>query len=394
MAAAVLAINAGSSSLKFALYRDVAGRAELRLRGRVERIPAAPAFRVETAAGETVETGDWTGEHDFGRLLARVLAWCEAHLGGDRLEAAGHRVVHGGAAHAGSEPVTPRLMEALAALSPLAPLHQPHNLAPIRAIAALRPGLPQVACFDTAFHRTVPDLVTRFALPRRFHDRGLRRYGFHGLSFEWIARRLAETEPALARGRVVVAHLGNGASLCAMVDGRSRDMTTGFSATEGLMMATRSGQIDPGAVLHLIRGFGMTPEAVDTLLNCQSGLLGVSGVASDMRELLASPAPEAREAIDLFVHRVLRCTGEMAASMGGIDGFVFTGGIGEHAAPIRAAVAEGLGWLGARIAPSANAAGARVLDADPVPGLALRRIATDEEAMIATHTLDLIGAAP
>lgn len=384
-AGVVLALNAGSSSLKFSL-RAATGEAPALAQGIVERINEAPHFVVRAATGAVVAERRWDDAAPFEAVLGHVLDWCEGQAGGDALAAAGHRVVHGGADHVRPERVSPALLEALDRLTPLAPLHEPHNLAPIRAIAALRPGLPQVACFDTAFHHTMPAVAARYAIPRRFEAEGIRRYGFHGLSYEWIARRLAVLDPALARGRVIVAHLGNGASLCAMKDGRSVDTTMGFTATDGLMMGTRSGEIDPGLVLHFQTRMGMSTAEVGDMLNRRSGLLGVSGIASDMRSLLASDAPEAGEAVALFVYRILRSAGALAASLGGLDGFVFTGGIGEHAAPVRAAVARGLGWLGAELDAGANESAAPVIS-PPASRLALRVIATDEEAMITAHTL-------
>jgi acetate kinase len=388
---AILTLNAGSSSLKFSLYgAPGAGRLTLACRGEVEGLGSAPHFVARDLAGAVLTEQRWADpQEDFAVILATVMDWAEAHLGGDDLTAVGHRVVHGGVDYSAPARVTPEVLARLEALSPLAPLHQPHNLAPIRAIAAARPNLPQVACFDTAFHRTMPRLATRFALPREYDEAGVRRYGFHGLSYEYIAGRLAELDPDLAKGRVIVAHLGAGASLCAMQEGRSLDTTMGFTALEGLMMGTRCGAIDPGVLLYLEQQQRMTPDAVQDLLYNRSGLLGVSGgIASDMRELLASPDPRAREAIELFVHRIVREAAALTSALGGLDGVVFTAGIGEHAAEIRAMVAERLAWLGAELDPAANARHAPVISA-PVSRLQLRVIPTDEEAMIARHTLDL-----
>jgi acetate kinase len=281
-------------------------------------------------------------------------------------------------------------LDVLDGLCPLAPLHQPHNLAVIRVAQAVRPDLPQVACFDTAFHQGHAEVVTRFALPRVWHDRGVRRYGFHGLSYEFVAGRLAVLDPDLAGGRVIIAHLGAGASLCALRAGQSVDTTMGFTALDGLMMATRCGALDPGVILYLQQQAGMTPGEVQALLYEQSGLLGVSGVSSDMRALLASAEPAARDAVDLFIFRIVREIGALSASMGGLDGLVFTAGIGENAAAVRAGVAERLAWMGLRLDGEANAKGAGLISrADS--RLKAWVVPTNEEAMIARHTLDLVA---
>ena len=288
--------------------------------------------------------------------------------------------------------VLTQVLTQLQAFVPLAPLHQPHNLAAIRAIAALAPDVPQIACFDTAFHHDRPALATRFALPRALHDQGIRRYGFHGLSYDYIARHLAQVDPAMAAGRVVAAHLGNGASLCAMAAGRSVDTSMGFTALDGLMMGTRCGAIDPGVVLHLQTQMGMSAQEVENLLYTRSGLLGVSGISSDMRALSASPAPEAQEAIDLFAWRAAREVAAMAASLGGVDGIVFTAGIGEHHADMRARICRRLEWLGARLDDAANAVHAPVISTGDSP-VKLRVIPTDEERMIALHSLSVLSDA-
>ncbi|HUZ63551.1 MAG TPA: acetate/propionate family kinase, partial [Acetobacteraceae bacterium] len=352
---AILALNAGSSSIKFALFGG--DGLDLATHGEAEGIGGAPQFHARAPDGATIAERRFPAGTRFAAVLDALLGFIADHLGGDRLGAVGHRVVHGGTTFDGPVRVTDTVLDALDALTPLAPLHQPHNLAPIRALAASRPELPQVACFDTAFHHGMPELATRFALPRDLTAAGIRRYGFHGLSYEFIARRLRDLAPELAAGRVIAAHLGNGASLCAMAAGRSVDTTMGFTALDGLMMGTRSGSLDPGAVLHLITQCGMTAAAVEDLLYHRSGLLGVSGISNDMRALLASADPHAAEAIALFVFRIARETGALAAALGGLDGFVFTAGIGEHAAPVREAVCARLGWLGARLDPAANARG-------------------------------------
>ncbi len=371
MGGAVLALNAGSSSIKFALFA-VRGTEEpvLLSKGQVEGIGTAPHFTAQDPAGAVLEERRWPGGADHGTVLQALLAWIQAQPGCEALVAAGHRVVHGGRDFTAPVRLTGDVVAALDRLTPLAPLHQPHSLAPIRALMALRPELAQVACFDTAFHHTMPPVATRFALPRAFEDEGVRRYGFHGLSYEYIARALRQASPGLARGRVIVAHLGNGASLCAMRDGVSVDTTMGFTALDGLVMGTRCGTIDAGVVLYLLQQKGLGADEVEALLYRQSGLLGVSGLSSDMRVLVGSREARARDAIELFVFRIARETAALAASLGGLDGFVFTGGIGEHSAEIRALVTERLRWMGT---------------------LDIRVIPTDEEAMIARHTLDCMA---
>ena len=386
---AVLVLNAGSSSLKVSLFELAGGDAlRLALHGEVERIGSAPHFHARDMAGHVLADQDWDAALGFEPLMAGVLDWIEAHLGDDTLVAVGHRVVHGGPEHDRPERVTPALLDILATLTPLAPLHQPYNLAPIRAIAAARPALPQIACFDTAFHHGMSATATRLALPRAISAAGVRRYGFHGLSYEYIADQLRQVAPRCAAGRVIVAHLGNGASLCAMHDGRSVDTTMGFTALDGLMMGTRCGSIDPGVVLDLLQQRGMTAAEIEDLLYRRSGLLGVSGLSGDMRSLLASDGPEAAEAIDLFTFRAIREIGALTASLGGLDGLVFTAGIGAHAAPIRARICAGLGWLGVSLDPAANVAGAAVIST-AASRVAVRVMETDEEAMIARHTLRL-----
>jgi acetate kinase len=277
----------------------------------------------------------------------------------------------------------------LETLVPLAPLHQPNNLAPIKAIRERRPRIPQVACFDTAFHRGHPEVADRYAIPDRYYLEGVRRYGFHGLSYEYIAGRLQEVDPELARGRVVVCHLGSGVSMCAIAGGRSVDSTMGFTAVDGLPMGTRTGQLDPGVVLYLVQAKGYDAEAIERFLYHEGGLKGLSGVSNDMRDLLGSNAPAAKLAVDYFVHRVVRETGALAAAMGGIDGLVFTAGIGERSQEIRARVIGRLGWLGAELDNAANAAHTTTVSA-PASRLKVLVVPTDEELMIARHTLTLI----
>ncbi|HEX5327686.1 MAG TPA: acetate/propionate family kinase [Acetobacteraceae bacterium] len=389
MSDAVLAINAGSSSLKFALFEIAAAQLVPVADGQFEAIVTAPHFIARGPKGKVLHEQRWSHRLSDQELLTELLGFVDRHLGGDALRAVGHRIVHGGPAFDRSVRITDDTLQAIEALAPLAPLHQPHNIAPIRAIAENRPALLQVACFDTAFHHTMPPVAARLALPRRFEASGLRRYGFHGLSYEFIARRLRAAAPALVAGRVIVAHLGNGASLCAMLDGRSIDTTMGFSALDGLVMGTRCGTLDPGVVLYLIEQCGMAAKDVEALLYNESGLLGVSGLSNDMRTLLDSDAPAARDAVELFVYRLGREAGALASSLGGLDAFVFTAGIGEHAAAVRAASCERLAWLGLRLDAAANARGDAVISAPGSP-VEIRVMPTDEQAMIARHTLDLI----
>jgi acetate kinase len=392
VADAVLTLNSGSSSIKFSLFElSKCDRLKLVAKGEIEGIGSAPHFFARDAAAAILAERRWPDpEQDFQSLLETVIGWAEGRLGADTLIAVGHRVVHGGPDHDRPERVTPELLAALDRLTPLAPLHEPHNIAPIRAIAAARPNLPQVACFDTAFHHTMPIVAARFALPREYEAAGVRRYGFHGLSYEYIARQLRDIAPALASGRVIAAHLGNGASLCAMRAGRSIDTTMGLTALDGLVMGTRCGNIDPGVILYLEEERGLAAKEVEDLLYLKSGLLGVSdGIASDMRTLLASRDPRAAEAIELFVYRIAREVGALTSSLGGLDGLVFTAGIGEHAPAIRAAVCARLAWLGVAVDPEANERNAALIST-PASRIAVRVIPTDEEAMIAQHVLDTI----
>ena len=385
---AILALNAGSSSTKFGLFEI--GRQGPIARGEIEGIGTEPHFIARDDRGAVIGERRWPeASVDHEALLGGLLEWVDAHLGADTLVAVGHRVVHGGRDFTGPVLLDDKVLAALDLLTPLAPLHQPHSLSPVRAIMAVRPGLPQVACFDTSFHHTLPAVATRFALPREYDVEGVRRYGFHGLSYEYIAGTLRRTVPWIASGRVIVAHLGNGASLCALRDGVSIDTTMGFTALDGLMMGTRCGTIDPGVILYMLQQKGLPAAEIETLLYQRSGLLGVSGISSDMRVLLESRTPEAREAVELFVFRIAREAAALAGSLGGLDGFVFTAGIGEHAAPIRAAVCKRLAWLGVALDPAANARHADRISARDAP-VEVRVIPTDEEAMIVRHTLETI----
>ncbi len=391
---AILVVNAGSSSLKFQIFAIAGGGLERRVRGQVDGIGVRPRLRAVDGAGAAlVDRGFAPAEvSDLPSAIAATRAWL-ATLEGFALRAIGHRVVHGGPDFDRPVLIDEAILGRLARYQSLAPLHQPNNLAPIRLAMEINPEVPQVACFDTAFHRGHAAHTDCYALPRALYDEGIRRYGFHGLSYEYIAQRLPDVAPGIADGRVIVAHLGSGASMCALLDGRSIETTMGFTALDGLPMGTRPGQLDPGVVLHLIEERGMTTPEVTRLLYNASGLKGLSGISNDMRDLLASPDPAAAFAIDHFIHRSALSAGALAAALGGLDAFVFTAGIGEHAPRVRARIAERLAWLGAALDPAANEAGApRISTA--ASRVALLVIPTDEELMIARHTLALIGRAP
>ena len=391
---ALLVVNAGSSSLKIQVFAIEGDRLERRIRGSIDGVGVRPELRATDAAGAVlVERSFTTAEMpDLPSATGEILGWVRA-LGDFAIRAIGHRVVHGGPDHARPVRVDAAVLDRLAALEPLAPLHQAYNLAPIRLAMELYPGVPQVACFDTAFHRGRPAHTDCYALPRALYDEGVRRYGFHGLSYEYVAERLRAVAPEVAGGRVIVAHLGNGASMCAIHGGRSVETSMGFTALDGLPMGTRPGQLDPGVVLFLFQGRGMRPDEVADLLYRRSGLLGLSGISSDMRDLLGSEDEGAAFAVEHFVHRAGLVSGQLAAALGGLDAFVFTAGIGENAAPIRARIAERLAWLGAELDPVANAAGALRIST-PASRVALLVVRTDEELMIARHTLALVRGDP
>ncbi len=315
-----------------------------------------------------------------------ILSWLWDYFGNGTLLAVGHRVVHGGQTYSAPVLIDATVLAKLETLIPLAPLHQPHNLATIRVLLESMPSLPQVACFDTAFHRTQPDVAQRFAIPRRFTHEGIRHYGFHGLSYEYIASILPTLEPTLADARIIIAHLGSGASLCALHKGRSIATTMGFSPLDGLVMGTRCGNIDPGVLIYLMDCHNMDARALEQLLYYESGLLGVSGISNDMRTLLASDDPRAQEAIELFVYRAGREIGSLASALGGLDAVIFTGGIGEHSAAIRAKVCRQAAWLGLELDDSANAATATRIS-KPDSRLSAWIVPTDENLMIAHHTL-------
>lgn len=385
MTPVLLVLNAGSSSLKFQVFeaggREDPGRL---FRGLFEGLDGSARLLIRDSAGAVVadETVEAPAPGHEAALL-HVAAWLRANSRDLRLAAVGHRVVHGGLDFAEPVRVDAAVLEALERLVPLAPLHQPHNLAPIRILQRRLPDLPQVACFDTAFHRAQPEIAQLFALPHAMTEAGVRRYGFHGLSYAYIASVLAQHDPALASGRVVVAHLGNGASLCALRHGRSVATTMGFSALDGLMMGTRCGSLDAGVVFYMLREMKLDPAEAERVLYTQSGLLGVSGLSNDMRRLraLAASDPDARLAIDLFVYRIGRELGSLVAALGGIDALVFTGGIGENDAATRAEVLRGAAWAGFALDEARNAAGGPRVTCGPGPAAWV--IPTDEELMIA-----------
>lgn len=392
MADAILALNAGSSSIKFGLYEiGEQGKLGALAKGLIESIGAEPHFTAKDASGKILADRHLpSGDPAHEQLLGELIDWVEAHLGDETLVAAGHRIVHGGGKFVAPVRLTEDTIRALDDLTPLAPLHQPLSLAPIRALASLRPQLQQFGCFDTAFHHDLKPPVSRYAIPREYEASGIRRYGFHGLSYEFIAHRLREISPKLAAKRTVVAHLGNGCSLCAMRDGKSLDTTMGFSALDGLVMGTRCGAIDPGILLYLQQARGMNVHDVEHLLYHRSGLLGVSGISAEMRTLLESDDPRAAEAVELFTFRIAREIASMANTLAGLDCIVFTGGIGEHAKEIRTMVCERLAWLGVAIDPRANDAAADCISA-AASAVEVRVIGTNEEMTIARHVLEMIG---
>ncbi|MDP3340762.1 acetate/propionate family kinase [Frigidibacter sp.] len=386
MTRAVLTLNAGSSSLKVALF-PANGDAPLAT-GLADKVGPDGVLKLKDAAGATIEAaGDLT---THAGAMAAVIASFRAEWPDLDLLAIGHRVVHGGADRAAPVTVDDAVLNDLERLAPFAPLHQPHNLAGIRAAIAAFPGVPQVACFDTAFHRSHPFVNDTFALPRALYDEGVRRYGFHGLSYDYIAGELASSAPHLAEGRVVVAHLGNGASMCGIQNGRSVASTMGFSALDGLPMGTRSGQVDPGVLLYLMDQKGMTAAQISDLLYKQSGLLGLSGLSNDMRTLEAANTPHAAEAIDYFVFRCQREVGALAAALGGIDALIFCGGIGENSRLIRARICERLGWMGIEIDHAKNAGNDRVISSD-LARTSVLVIPTNEELVIARAARAAVG---
>jgi len=394
MADALLTVNAGSSSIKFALFKNTLPVPETpELVGQIEGLGARPHIKARDAQGHALDNDDLrlSGDGQHRQALGFLVRWLRDHEFGSQITAVGHRVVHGGERYSQPILIDDEHFSRLKEFIPLAPLHQPHNLAGIEAMRAALPGIPQIACFDTAFHRTQPAIAQLFALPRRITAQGVRRYGFHGLSYEYIADVLPQhLDAARANGRVIVAHLGNGASMCGMKDCKSQVTTMGFTAVEGLMMGTRTGALDPGVLLYLMDYDGMDAKKLTNLLYKESGLLGVSGISPDMRVLLASDQPEAREAVDLFCYRIVREIGSLAAALGGLDALVFTGGIGEHAVPVREMICQKLGWLGLDFDATANAGKAECIST-PASRVAALVLPTNEEWMLARHAAELIG---
>jgi len=387
----ILVVNAGSSSIKFSVFESEAdGSLSPGAHGQVQGIGLSPQLDVSDASGQRLAKQPVTQTGHLGAIAA-IHEWFAAHRDSDApFSGIGHRVVHGGSAYAEPVRIDENVIATLEALVPLAPLHQPHHIAAIRAIRAIAPALPQVACFDTAFHRTQPPLAQEFALPRELTAKGVRRYGFHGLSYEYIVSMLPQVAPECASGKVVVAHLGNGASMCAINRGRSIASTMGFTAVDGLPMGTRTGALDPGVILYLLQHEGMNADSIQKLIYERSGLLGVSGLSSDMRTLLASDLPTAKEAVELFVYRVGRELGSLAAALGGLDALVFTAGIGEHAAEIRARVCRDAKWLGVILDDAANSAGGPLIS-QTGSRVSAWVIPTDENLMIARHTRDVLA---
>ena len=388
----IVVINAGSSSIKFSLFDGPS--LQPALRGKIENLYAGVTrFIAQDAQGATVGERSWPDapiDHEAGMRF--LIDFAQTHLDGRRVAAVGHRIVHGGVAYSGPQLLDQTVVAELDKLVPLAPLHLPHNLAPVRSMMALAPEVPQVGCFDTAFHAGQPAQAQAFALPARITDLGIRRYGFHGLSYEYIASRLPQADPVLAGAKVVAAHLGNGASMCAMSGGRSVASTMGFTAVDGLPMGTRCGDLDPGVVLYLIEELGMDVAAVQKLLYQESGLLGVSGISADMRTLEASDDPRAKAAIGLMVYRIGRELGSLAAALGGLDALVFSGGIGENSVALRAAVCRDAAWLGVQLDAAANDANPRGVARISAAGskVAVWVVPANEELMIARHTLAML----
>jgi acetate kinase len=385
-------LNAGSSSLKFCVYRRSATDAwRMDARGQIEGIGTSPRLSAKDGAGQLLGERQLDEAVVDGRAALDALAvWLRSRYGGARVLGVGHRVVHGGAKFAGPTLVTPEVLEELRTLVPLAPLHQPYNLGAIEAVSERLPGVPQVACFDTSFHRGQAPVATLVPLPREIRASGVQRYGFHGLSYEYIASVLPQVAPEIAPGRVIVAHLGSGASLCALKNGKSVDSTLGFTALDGLCMGTRPGAVDPGVVLYLFQTLGFSAKEVETILYKKSGLLAISGVSNDMRALLASAEPAARLAVDYFVYRAAKEIGALTAVLGGIDGLVFTAGIGENSPEIRRRISEASAWLGIDLDQDANA-GQEPRISRPGSRVSAWVIPTNEELMIARHTGGVLG---
>jgi acetate kinase len=391
MVNAIAVLNAGSSSIKFSIYLLCDDELELHVRGQIEGIYTAAHFVAKQSDGTKIEEKTWPDKTQLGHegALDYLVHFLRENLENKTLIGIGHRVVHGGIDYASPMRMNSSVLAELERLVPLAPLHQPHNLSPIRRLLERLPDIPQVACFDTSFHSTNPELSQRFALPEEYYLEGVRRYGFHGISYEYIASCLAALDQRLADGKVIVLHLGNGASMCAMEGSRSIASTMAFTTVEGLLMGTRCGSLDPGVLLYLMNHRGMDALAIQDLIYNKSGLLGVSGISSDMRTLLASNEARAELAIDLYCYRIRRETGSLAAALGGVDGIVFTGGIGENSSIIRQRVCHDLGWLGISLDPAANDSnGPRISTTGSA--VSVWTIPTDEELMIARHTKSIL----
>jgi acetate kinase len=387
-----LVLNAGSSSLKFCVFqRPPSEWWRMAARGQIEGIGTSPHLSAKDGDGGRLVNEALDASVTDGRKALEALAgWLRSNFGGARILGVGHRVVHGGPQYSGPVVITPKVMAELSALSPLAPLHQPYNLAAIDAVTARVPGVPQVACFDTSFHRGQPEVAGVVPLPEEICKHGVQRYGFHGLSYEYIASMLPEVTPEIANGRVIVAHLGSGASMCALKNGKSVDSTLGFTALDGLCMGSRPGALDPGIVLYLGQTLGLSPKEIETILYKKSGLLGISGISNDMRDLLSSKEPKARLAVDYFIYEASKQMGALAAVLGGIDGLVFTAGIGENSVEIRRRICESSRWLGIELDEAANQnRGPRISTADS--RVSAWVIPTNEELMIARHTGRLLG---
>jgi acetate kinase len=391
MSDVIAVLNAGSSSFKFSLFAVAPDDLAVLARGQAEGLYTSPRFVAKDGAGAVLEEKAWDAGTQLGHAgaLDHLVGFLRTRHSEHRLVGVGHRVVHGGAEYSAPVLVNAGVLQALQKYVPLAPLHQPHNLTPIRTLLERAPQLPQVACFDTAFHRRQPPVAQAYALPRSISERGVLRYGFHGLSYEYIAGVLPRHDERAAAGRVVVAHLGNGSSMCAIFAGRSLASTMGFTAADGLPMGTRCGNLDPGIVLYLLDELKMDARAIEKLIYQQSGLLGVSGISSDMRTLLASDAPAAKEAIDLYVYRIGRELGSLAAALGGLDALVFTAGIGENSAELRQRVCRDAAWLGVDLDEAANARGGPCISR-PGSRASAWVIPTNEELMIARHTRRVI----
>lgn len=390
MAECIAVVNAGSSSVKFGIY-GLDGDKPLLLRGQVEQIGVSPSLTASDADGNELASRTFpTAGFGHAEAVNAITDVARELLPGSTVKGFGHRVVHGGTHFASPVEVSSEIISELERLIPLAPLHQPHNLAPIKAIAERTPSVRQVACFDTGFHQSQPAIAQAYAIPAELSESGIRRYGFHGLSYEYVSGKLREIAPDYADRKIIIAHLGNGASLCAIHHGRSVATTMGFTAIEGLVMGTRSGSLDPGVLIYLMDEKGLDARALESLLYKKSGLLGVSGISSDMRTLRASPDPKARAAIDLFVYRIIREIGSLSAALGGLDGLVFTGGIGQRDAKSRLEIVAGCAWLGADLNEEANAAATGKINAaeSTIP---IWVIPTDEERVIAQSTVAVLN---